>query len=78
MRELTSDAVLDAAFAWLCHQRRHYPADVDVWALRWHWAMEKRRLVRNLRSNAYRVSPNQALRKDGETLPCGAPAMPWC
>jgi hypothetical protein len=27
---LVSDAVLDAAFAWLCRQRRDWPADADA------------------------------------------------
>lgn len=68
MREITADAVLDAAFEWLCQQRRHYPADADVWDLRWRWMVEKPRLIRTLRANEYRFAPNQALRKNGETL----------
>jgi len=39
-----TDAVLDAAFAWLCHQRQTWPAEVDVWRFRQHWPEEKAQL----------------------------------
>lgn len=68
MREITADAVLDAAFEWLCQQRRHYPADTDIWDFRFLWTTEKARLIADLRANQYRFSPNQALRKDDQTL----------
>ncbi|MDH3769673.1 MAG: hypothetical protein OET79_01625 [Nitrospirota bacterium] len=42
--QLTSDPVLDAAYAWLCRRRRDYPAHADIWAFRRHWPAEKRRI----------------------------------
>jgi hypothetical protein len=68
LREISAEPILDTAYRWLCQQRQHYPADADIWDLRWHWAVEKPQLIRALRSNEYRFSPNQALRKNGETL----------
>jgi hypothetical protein len=38
---LVSDAVLDAAFAWVCRRRGHWPADADVWSCRRGWPDEK-------------------------------------
>jgi hypothetical protein len=34
---LVFDAVLDAAFPWLCRQRRDPPANADVWSFRRDW-----------------------------------------
>ena len=38
---LASDAVLDAAFGWLCKRRRAWPADADLWSFRHDWPDEK-------------------------------------
>jgi hypothetical protein len=40
LAEITSDAVLDAAYEWLCRRRRDYSANADVWAFRRDWAHE--------------------------------------
>lgn len=34
LARIASDAVLDDAYEWLCHRRRDYPADADVWSFR--------------------------------------------
>ena len=44
LADVVTDAVLDAAFAWLCHQRQTWPAEVDVWRFRQHWPEEKAQL----------------------------------
>ena len=41
MQALTSDALLEEAYAWLCRQRKGWPDSADVWDLRRHWATEK-------------------------------------
>ena len=51
---LTSDAVLDAAFDWLCQRRRDYPDHSDVWDFRRHWLREKARVRDDLRSRRFR------------------------
>ncbi len=48
LAELTSDAVLDTAYDWLCKRRRNYPADADVWSFRQQWPVEKGRLKAEL------------------------------
>ena len=32
LAQITSDAVLDSAYEWLCRRRRDYSANSDVWA----------------------------------------------
>ncbi len=51
---LTSDEVLDKAYAWLCQRRRNYPADADVWSFRQGWAREKDRLKEALAAGRFR------------------------
>ncbi len=51
---LASDAILDAAYAWLCKRRRDYPANADIWSLRWRWPQEKSRIQADLRAGRYR------------------------
>lgn len=55
MPSLTSDAVLEAAYAWLCRQRKAWPASADVWAFRRHWPTEKATLQRELREGTYQM-----------------------
>ena len=44
MTQLTSDAVLEEAYAWLCRARCQWPDHADVWDLRRHWPREKTQL----------------------------------
>ena len=53
---LTSDAVIDRAYDWLCKRRRNYPDRADVWSLRRNWRSEKIRLVDELRSGDFRFA----------------------
>ena len=39
LAEITSDAVLDAAYEWLCRCRRDYSANAAVWTFRREWTM---------------------------------------
>ena len=52
---VVTDAVLDVAFAWLCQQRRDWPAEADVWRFRQHWPEEKARLQEELLVGTYQV-----------------------
>jgi RNA-directed DNA polymerase len=51
---LASDAVLDAAFAWLCRRRRDWSADADIWSFQRNWRDEKERLKDALLSGRFR------------------------
>ena len=57
LSELASDAVIDVAYEWLCHQRRHWSADTDVWDLRFHWPTVKHGIQQALIRGDYRFEP---------------------
>jgi RNA-directed DNA polymerase len=60
---------LDEAYAWLCHRRRHFPANADVWHLRFNWTREKVHLFKQLHTRCYRFSPLQKVQKaNGEVI----------
>jgi RNA-directed DNA polymerase len=74
---------LDAAYHWLCHQRRDFPATADVWHLRQHWPAERKRLQSQLRAGTVRLGPLSIIPPaDREplhlwpTAPCRAHAEP--
>ncbi|EAT7400340.1 transposase [Salmonella enterica] len=62
-----------AAWEWLCRQRRHAPVHADIWDLRFHWQRENPRLYREVLSGAYRLSPLQVIRSRG----CSVPVAVW-
>ena len=51
---LASDAVLNAAYEWLCQRRRDYPDHADVWSFRRNWANEKARIKLELVAGRFR------------------------
>jgi RNA-directed DNA polymerase len=60
---LASDAVLDAASAWVCRRRRDWPADADIWSFRRNWRDEKERLKDALLSGRFRFGLLQRVTK---------------
>ena len=64
---LVSNAVLDAAFAWLCRQRRDWPASADVWSFRRDWVeFDKQRVQAALLCGRFRFGLLQrATKADG-------------
>ena len=61
MGEIASDAVLDAAYEWLCRRRREAPSCHDVWHLRWSWPEEKPRLQAELLGGSFRLGPSRRI-----------------
>jgi len=60
---------VDQAYQWLCHQRRDFPPDADVWDLRFRWQSERECLVEELVSGSYRLGALSVVTKaDGETI----------
>lgn len=55
LAEVVTDGVLEAAFAWLCQQRRDWPAAADVWRFRHRWPEETVRLRAELLAGTYEV-----------------------
>ncbi len=69
LRELASDRVIDAAYTWLCHQRRHWPANADIWDFRFRWETEKNTIQTSLGRGEYRFQPMSRVTKaNGETI----------
>jgi RNA-directed DNA polymerase len=63
---LVSDAVLDAAFAWVCQRRRDWPADADIWSFGHNWLeFEKPPLRAALLSGRFRFGLLQRVTKAG-------------
>jgi len=66
---LFNPATLQAAYQWVCRQRRHHPPDADIWDLRFHWEAIRHPLLAQLCRGRYRFSPLQPIRKaNGEPI----------
>lgn len=68
LEEITSDAVLDEAYQWLCHRREGYSQNDDVWEVRQRWAEIKPRIQRELLAGRYRLSPQRRIQCDKAVL----------
>jgi RNA-directed DNA polymerase len=55
LADVVTETVLDAAYAWLCQQRRDWPAEADVWRFRQHWPEEKAQLRADLLTGTFEV-----------------------
>lgn len=56
-----------AAYRWVCRQRRHAPANADVWHLRYHWRLRGRCVFDRVLAGQYRLTPMQVHRSQGRT-----------
>lgn len=60
------------AWNWLIRQRKHYPANADIWDLRWrelNHSNERARLYELVQQQDYRLEPMQVIRRrDGQTV----------
>lgn len=63
---ITSDAVIDAAYEWLCSRRRDYHFNNDVWQLRRWWTEKKPQLIAQLRAGQYRLREQRSVQSQGE------------
>ena len=69
MNELVNSEVVDESFSWLCQQRKHFPANSDVWHLRYHWRSIKSCLIEELSTNKFNFQPLQKVMKStGEII----------
>jgi hypothetical protein len=53
---------------WLCKQRRHAPADADIWHLRWQWPHLSRTLYQKVVSGQHRLKPLLVCRSSTDRL----------
>lgn len=69
LQALADAALLDRAYAWLCHRRQNYPADSDIWDFRRRWPDEKPRLQAEIRENRFRFGlVTRITRADGTDI----------
>ncbi len=69
LSDIASDSVIDTAYAWLCHQRRNWPADSDIWDLRFHWDTVKETIQRDLTQECFCFEPMSRITKaNGEVV----------
>ncbi|WER21620.1 reverse transcriptase domain-containing protein [Providencia stuartii] len=61
------------AYHWLCQRRQHYPANTDVWHLRFHWRVIGKRLWQAVCNSSYRLKPMQVI-----TAWNGRRTVQWC
>ena len=60
LRTLSSDIMLDQAYAWICSQRLERSHNNSIWDLRYNWHTIKPRLQQQLRAGLYFFSPLQS------------------
>lgn len=62
-KHVFTEASLDTAYSWLCKQRANFPANADIWHLRFHWRTIKPQLIDDLTSNRFNFQPLQKITK---------------
>ena len=68
-KHVFTEASLDIAYSWLCKQRANFPANADIWHLRFHWQTIRGELLQTLNKQDYTLLPLSVVTKaDGETL----------
>jgi RNA-directed DNA polymerase len=68
-KHIFTEVTLDTAYSWLCKQRRNFPANADIWHLRFHWHTIRGELLQTLHKQNYTFLPLSVVTKaDGETL----------
>ncbi|ATM75317.1 transposase [Serratia fonticola] len=60
-RHIIERLAWEQAYRWLTHQRRHAPANADIWHLRFHWQTRKERLWQQVSNGDYRLMPMQRI-----------------
>ena len=68
-KHVFTETTLDTAYLWLCKQRANFPANADIWHLRFHWHTIRGELLQTLHKQDYTFLPLSVVTKaDGETL----------
>ena len=64
-----TETTLDTAYLWLCKQRANFPANADIWHLRFHWHTIRGELLQTLNKQDYTLLPLSVITKaDGKSL----------
>jgi hypothetical protein len=69
LNDIFTPSTLDTAYLWLCKQRRNFPANADIWHLRFHWHRVRQDLLQSLNKQDYTFQPLSVLTKaDSESI----------
>jgi RNA-directed DNA polymerase len=69
LNDIFTPTTLDKAYRWLCKQRHNFPANGNIWHLRFHWHTVRHELLQTLNKQDYTFMPLSVVTKgDGETL----------
>jgi hypothetical protein len=64
-----TETTLDIAYSWLCKQRANFPANADIWHLRFHWHRVRQDLLQSLNKQDYTFVTLSVVNKaDGESI----------
>jgi RNA-directed DNA polymerase len=68
-KHVFTKATLDIARSWLCKQRRNFPANTDIWHLRFNWDTIRGDLLQTLHKQDYTFLPLSVVTKaDDESI----------
>ncbi|WP_342805613.1 reverse transcriptase domain-containing protein [Alteromonas sp. M12] len=56
-KHVFTEAAIDTAYSWLCKQRTNFPANADIWHLRFHWHTLRAELLQMLNQQDYTFMP---------------------
>jgi len=65
------------AYAWVCQRRRHYPANADIWYLRFHWSAQSRAFLESVLAGRYCLSAMQLVGKHAIWSAQDARVLKW-
>ena len=68
-KDIFTETAIDAAYIWLCKSRANFPANADIWHLRFHWPTIREQLLQSLNDQSYIFMPLSAVTKaNGKTI----------
>ncbi|MBA6293634.1 hypothetical protein H4J58_17680 [Colwellia sp. MB3u-70] len=69
LNAIFNSTTLNTAYSWLCKQRVNFPANADIWHLRFHWHRIRQELLKKLNKQNYTFLPLSVVTKaDGESI----------
>jgi RNA-directed DNA polymerase len=69
LNDIFNATTLDTAYSWLCKQRANFPANADIWHLRFHCHRGRLELLESLNKQDYTFLPLSVVTKaDGENI----------
>ena len=68
-KDIFTETAIDAAYIWLCKSRANFPANADIWHLRFYWSIIRGQLLKSLNDQNYTLMPLSAVTKaKGKTI----------